>query len=360
METRTSVSLVIIGSAISLGLLFAPEVPLAPGITVNLALAFGFFIGVFSGGLGMGGVWLMVPLMMFLFGISIRQAIGTALTAQVAITLVGSYRHLKEKNTGLWLSVPLIVGGIIGTPIGGYLNQLLPEHVLGWMYSGLLLLIAVKMGREMVSDDGMAEKTEGRHLSRDLLGDDRVDQIEDATGGSMERMGQGLEDAGTAVEQTPAPLSWWGRFMERIGRLELSMVHLVPEEIRDDYHGHEYRADTLSLFVAGVVFGIINTLLGTSTTVMLPFLDVLMQLNTHVAASVSLLNVTAISVPAAFNHVVIGNVIMPLAAVVGAGGVIGSAVGSDLNEAAPEEALQVLVLVLILVLAYYMLPVRPF
>jgi len=90
---------------------------------------------------------------------------------------------------------------------------------------------------------------------------------------------------------------------------------------------------------------------------MVPFLDIVMRLSSHVATAVSLMNVTAISVPASFNHVWVGNVLYGLAAGVAAGGIIGTLVGSDINETLPDRGIQYIMVVVLFMMAYYMLPV---
>ncbi len=301
-----------------------------PAGQVFIATAFGFVVGVLSGGLGMGGVWLMVPSMKFLFGIDVKLAIGTALTAQVLITLAGSYEHLREKAVGHRVAKPLIVGGILGTPVGVWLNAIAPSSVLNWAYTLLLATVGAKMIVEMRKDGGGATQTEGRELSKEVVGD-------------------GIEDMEDKAAQRA----------EKLGRVGEGLEKQFPRRIENDYHGDGYQVDTITLLAAGVVFGIVNALLGTSTTIMVPFLDVFMHLDIHVATAVSLLNVTAISVPASLNHLLIDNVSIDLAAFIAGAGILGALAGSKINEQAPRQQIQYVLLVLIAIMAYYMLPLKP-
>lgn len=318
---------------VGVGALLAPH--LLPWFTlpagqVYLATAFGFVVGVLSGGLGMGGVWLMVPSMKFLFGIDIKLAIGTALTAQVLITLAGSYEHLREKAVGHRVAKPLIVGGIIGTPVGVWLNAIAPSTFLNWAYTLLLGTVGAKMVIEMRKDGGGAEQTEGRELSKEVVGDS-IEDVEDRAAEEVEKLGKAGEN----------------------------LKKQFPRKIENEYHGDGYRVDTITLLAAGVVFGIVNALLGTSTTIMVPFLDVFMHLDIHVATAVSLLNVTAISIPASLNHLLVDNVSINLAAYIAGAGILGALAGSKINERAPQQKIQYVLLVLIAVMAYYMLPLKP-
>jgi uncharacterized membrane protein YfcA len=332
MRLRWKAAVLAAGSFLAASPLFMPQLFPGSGLAVNTAIAFGFFVGVLSGGLGMGGVWLMVPLMTYLFSLDIKAAIGTALTAQVIITLVGSYEHFRQKSTGVGVAIPLIVGGVFGTPIGVYLNVLSSETLLNWMYAVLLAGIGLKMGYELLSKDGHAEETDGRDLADDMVGKKTVSKVT-----------QPLRDG-----------------VGRVGRVGEAVETRIPSQLEDDYKGHEYSVDTLSLFVAGVGFGVVNSLLGTSSTLVVPFLDVFMRLSTHVATLVSLFNVTAISIPASLNHMFVGNVQYLLAAVVGVTGAVGAVLSSDISEELPERAIQVAVTILLFALAYYMLPIKPF
>ena len=360
MDGRQSVYLTLLGTIIAIGIQFLPAYPLTDQITLNMAVGFGFGIGVLSGGLGMGGVWLMVPSMMFLFGIPIKVAIGTALTAQVLITLVGSYEHIKKKATGVKLATPLIVGGILGTPLGIWLNVRSPEALLNWLYVVLLLGLAIKMSYEVFGSDGRAGETEGRNLSKDVLGEERAKEIEDTVSDEVEHGFDQIEAAGKQIEdKTPGEKANPGKPIEKIGETGKKIQEKTPRRIEDDYKDETYRVDTLTILIAGIFFGMVNSLLGTSTTLIVPFLDIFMQLSTHVATAVSLLNVTAISIPASMSHIYVGNVIYPLAAAVSVSGILGSIMGSDLNEKTPERTLQIIFILLLVIMAYYMLPVRP-
>lgn len=361
MDGRQSIYLTAAGALVAIGIQFAPVYPLTDQISLNAALGFGFVIGVVSGGLGMGGVWLMVPTMMFLFGISIKVAIGTALTAQVLITLVGSYEHIKRKATGIKLATPLILGGIVGTPAGIWLNVLAPAQVLNWLYVVLLVGLAGKMSYEVFRPDGTAGETEGRNLMGDFFGKERVDSLEDTVGHEVEEGLEHIEATGKTIEEhTPGETANPGKPIEKIGETGKAIQEKTPRKIKDDYKDDEYHVDTLSVLLAGIFFGFVNSLLGTSTTLIVPFLDIFMQLSTHVATAVSLLNVTAISIPASTSHIYVGNVIYPLAGAVAGAGIVGSILGSDLNEKTPERTLQIIFIVLLILMAYYMLPVRPF
>src|SRR3954449_3952815 len=82
--------------------------------------AIGTLAGAFSGVFGVGGGTIIVPLLIFWFGYGERLATGTSLAAIVLIGLLGTlaqggiYGNVHVL-TGLWLSVPAVLGVVLGT-----------------------------------------------------------------------------------------------------------------------------------------------------------------------------------------------------------------------------------------------------
>src|ERR1041384_4855212 len=89
--------------------------------TLKLA-AIGTLAGIFSGLFGVGGGTVIVPLLIFWFGYGERLATRTSLGAIVVIGLLGAiaqggiYGNVHV-GTGLLLSIPAILGVVMGTTI---------------------------------------------------------------------------------------------------------------------------------------------------------------------------------------------------------------------------------------------------
>jgi len=112
---------------------------------VKLA-AIGTLAGVFSGLFGVGGGTIIVPLLILWFGFGERLATGTSLAAIVLIGLLGAIAqggiygnvHL---GTGLWLSIPAILGVVLGTA----LQQRISERAVSLLFALLLTVIAIEL-----------------------------------------------------------------------------------------------------------------------------------------------------------------------------------------------------------------------
>jgi len=108
--------------------------------------AIGTLAGAFSGLFGVGGGTIIVPLLIFWFGFGERLATGTSLAAIVLIGLLGTLAqggiygnvHLL---TGLWLSIPAVLGVVAGTAI----QQRIPQRAVSLLFAALLVAVAIEL-----------------------------------------------------------------------------------------------------------------------------------------------------------------------------------------------------------------------
>lgn len=84
----------------------------------------GFFIGVAASFTGLGGGFLMVPLLVAM-GYTAQRAVGTSFLAILIISASAVVSHAKLSNVDFKVALALGVGGLIGAQIGPYLL----EHV---------------------------------------------------------------------------------------------------------------------------------------------------------------------------------------------------------------------------------------
>ncbi|NKB27890.1 MAG: TSUP family transporter [Rhodobacteraceae bacterium] len=88
-------------------------------VSVNafLLLGLGGIVGVLSGMFGVGGGFLMTPLLFFI-GIPPAVAVATEANQIVASSFSGVLAHLKRKTVDLKMGAVLQVGGLIGAALG--------------------------------------------------------------------------------------------------------------------------------------------------------------------------------------------------------------------------------------------------
>lgn len=86
-------------------------------INALLILGLGGLVGVLSGMFGVGGGFLITPLL-FLTGIPPAFAVATAASQIVASSFSGLLAHLKRRNVDMRMGLVLLAGGLIGSGLG--------------------------------------------------------------------------------------------------------------------------------------------------------------------------------------------------------------------------------------------------
>ncbi|NNL88233.1 MAG: sulfite exporter TauE/SafE family protein, partial [Marinicaulis sp.] len=89
------------------------EIPVDPFIVILMGGAVGFLSGMF----GVGGGFLMTPLLIF-YGIPPAVAVGTEASQIVASSVSGVLAHLKRKTVDFLMGGFLVIGGGIGAVVG--------------------------------------------------------------------------------------------------------------------------------------------------------------------------------------------------------------------------------------------------
>lgn len=87
-----------------------------------LLVAFGLVVGLAASFTGLGGGFLMVPLLLLL-GHSAQKAVGTSFLAILVISLSALVAHNKLANVDYRLGLLLGLGGIAGAQIGARLVE---------------------------------------------------------------------------------------------------------------------------------------------------------------------------------------------------------------------------------------------
>jgi uncharacterized membrane protein YfcA len=99
--------------------------------------------GVLSGLFGVGGGFIIVPTLMFLTGINIRQAVATSLVIISVIGISGFASFIYSGNSpGIGLLLQVAAGSILGMTGGILLSRRLSGPLLQQVFAILMLVIA--------------------------------------------------------------------------------------------------------------------------------------------------------------------------------------------------------------------------
>ena len=103
----------------------------------------GLGAGVASGYVGVGGGFIMVPLMLSLIGIEMRQASGTSLIAVMILAIPGVVEQALLGNINYAAGIAIAGGSIPGAVIGARLVRVVPELALRFVFGFFLIVAAV-------------------------------------------------------------------------------------------------------------------------------------------------------------------------------------------------------------------------
>lgn len=109
----------------------------------------GFFVGGFAGFvggmLGLGGGFIIAPILMMM-GYKTKEAAATTAFVVTFSSFSGYLGHVSQGHMNWWLTVIVVIAVIIGSQLGGrYMTQKAKSKQVKMIYAVVLLLIAAKM-----------------------------------------------------------------------------------------------------------------------------------------------------------------------------------------------------------------------
>ncbi len=143
-------------------------------VNVFVLLAMGGAVGFLSGMFGVGGGFLITPLLIF-YNIPPSIAVATGANQVIASSFSGALAHFKRKSLDVKLGTVLLAGGIVGASLGAvvfaYLRRLGQlDLIVSLLYvvflgvvGGLMLLESVNAMRRSRSGESVSLRKPGQH-----------------------------------------------------------------------------------------------------------------------------------------------------------------------------------------------------
>ncbi len=148
------------------------EITVDPFVIVFLGAAVGFLSGMF----GVGGGFLMTPLLIF-YGVPPAVAVGTEASQIVASSVSGVLAHLRRKTVDLHIGGYLVAGGAVGAVVGIFIFRYFRaigqiEVFISIAYVVFLgaigLLMLMESLRALLREPG-AKRTRRKHRSAEWM-----------------------------------------------------------------------------------------------------------------------------------------------------------------------------------------------
>lgn len=270
-------------------------------VNLFLLLGLGGAVGFLSGVFGVGGGFLMTPLLIFI-GIPPAVAVGTQASQVLASSLSGVMAHMRRGNVDVRMGMVLVVGGLLGSLLGVWLFALLRR--LGQIDLSISLAYVLFLGTVGI-----------------------LMLIESVVAWLKVRRRGGVS------------------FTKRHRHLWL---HGLPLKIR--FHRSRLYISAFTPLGLGIVAGVLVAIMGVGGGfLMVPAMIYLMGMPTQVVVGTSLFQITFVTAATTFLHAVNNqtvDVILALALIVG--GVIGAQFGSNAGARLRGEQLRILLAAIVL------------
>jgi uncharacterized membrane protein YfcA len=161
-----------------------------------LGLFLSLLIGVSLGFFGGGGSILTVPLLIYVFGMDVKEAIASSLLVVAAASSSGMARHWAAGHVNLRIGLPFGIAAMAGAFVGGRASALIDERLLLLLFSAMMALTSFAMwhGRSR------SEPREETHAARVQL----------ALQGFVVGLFTGVVGAGGGFLIVPALVLWAG------------------------------------------------------------------------------------------------------------------------------------------------------
>ena len=284
------------------------------GNSVNVLLIFGLggFVGLLSGIFGVGGGFLMTPLLM-MFGIPPTVAAASDSNQIVGASTSGTLAHMRLGNVDIPMGLMLLIGGIAGGTVGVQVIKLL--RAMGNADFLIAITYVIMLG-------GV-----GGYMFWESL--------------------QGLKKSknGEEVEEKPAPKAEGKK----------SLVQSLPFQYRFEKSGCEI--SVLLPLGFGVLVGVLAAIMGVGGGfIMVPVMVYLLRMPMHVVVGTSLFQIlfTCVNVTimqAYSNH----TVDFVLAVLLLLGSTIGAQIGTAVSKRLKADQLKIMLATLVLAVCAKML-----
>ncbi|CFX53543.1 Permease [Candidatus Filomicrobium marinum] len=285
--------------------IYLPIAEMSANIFVFLGM--GGAVGFLSGMFGVGGGFLMTPLLIF-SGIPPAVAVGTEAAQIVASSASGAIAQYRRKNVDIKMGVILLVGGIMGSMVGVQVVKILRaqgqfELLVSIVYVVFLGLIGSLMLIESLNT--MRKAKAGKQVSA----------------------------------RRPGQHSW---------------IHGLPYKIR--FHRSKLYISAVPPLLIGILVGFMSAIMGVGGGfIIVPAMIYLLRMPTSVVVGTSLFQVVFVTAATTILHAITNmNVDIVLALLLMAGGVIGAQFGAVAGEKLKGEQLRFLLAGLVLLVGVRM------
>jgi uncharacterized membrane protein YfcA len=118
-------------------------------VSVPILAYLGFVLGVASGLMGIGGGVLLMPILLYGYGLSARNAAGTGVLLLFVTVAIGTVEQALRGYVSLKLAMAILIGSSVGSQLGALTTQVLPNRMLRLIFAALVAATVVMIGWDL-------------------------------------------------------------------------------------------------------------------------------------------------------------------------------------------------------------------
>ena len=120
-------------------------------ISVIPPILVGYFVGMLSAIMGVGGGFILIPAMIYLLRMPTNIVIGTSFFQIVFVAALTGVMHAVENQAvDIVLGFLLVIGGVVGAQYGVRMAEKMPAEQLRALLAAILLFIGLRLGYDLV------------------------------------------------------------------------------------------------------------------------------------------------------------------------------------------------------------------
>ena len=271
-------------------------------INILLIIFIGMVVGGLSGLFGVGGGFLMTPLLIFL-GIPPAVAVGTEAPHVLASSVSGVVAHWRRKNVDFKMGFFLLIGGIVGSTVGVNLFKLL--RGFGQIDMVIQMLFLIFLG---------------------FIG-----------------FTMAFESARTTISKYRTTSSIRTKLHQH------SWIHGLPFKLR--FHRSKLYISAIPPIIIGFFVGLLSAMMGVGGGfIMIPAMVYILGMSTNVVVGTSLFQIIFVTANSTFFQSYLNQTVdIVLAALMIIGGVIGAQIGASIGTKLKAEYLRGILAIIVLI-----------
>lgn len=139
-------------------------------IEIVLLFIFGFAIGLPASLAGVGGGFLIMPVLIFFFGLSAQNAVAVSIAAILGTTVSSTLVYLKQRRVDFLLALLYDVFDVPGVIVGAYLASLITSSMLTGMVGVFIISLSILLitRKEPALDKPKISDTRGSIQNKEL------------------------------------------------------------------------------------------------------------------------------------------------------------------------------------------------